>query len=129
MSHRVTVDLIGDQEILVDGELVNIHDIKWAIVNGKGRIVGVIKHEPSGLVAKLERCPDKKGYLPLPLTESEKEEFKALFPQYAFSGVVIEVNESRGEIWSWVTRNQGNMITNYHALLWLHEKFNLRRKK
>ena len=41
MSHTVTVKMIADQEIEVNGEIVNIHDIETVYVNAEGKIVEV----------------------------------------------------------------------------------------
>ena len=38
MSHSVSVTLVADQEIEIQGKVVNIHDIANIVVNGKGVI-------------------------------------------------------------------------------------------
>ena len=40
MSHLVVVDLIADQTILINGEEVNIHDLKTIILSDHGYIIG-----------------------------------------------------------------------------------------
>ena len=39
MSHRVTINMIADQEISIMGKNINIHDIDTIIVNDDGQIV------------------------------------------------------------------------------------------
>ncbi len=48
MSHTVKVNLIADQEIEVDGQEVNIHDIRTITVDTDGRIIDVVLE--SGLI-------------------------------------------------------------------------------
>jgi hypothetical protein len=122
MSHRVNVDLIGDQEILVAGELVNIHDIKRAIVDGEGRIVEVIKHE------KPKRCPDAAGVLVL--TKEELEEFDGFMPfifpeKLSHIQIIAAVYEKN----KYGFPSRTYIIDNYEAIEWLIRRFNLRRKK
>ena len=38
MSHMVTVKLVADQIIEVEGKEVNVHDIETVYVNSKGQI-------------------------------------------------------------------------------------------
>ncbi len=45
MSHSVKVIMIADQEIEVDGEEVNIHDIYSIVVDSRGKIIEVRKNE------------------------------------------------------------------------------------
>ena len=45
MSHTVTVKLIADQEIEVQGKEVNIHDIETVYINGDGVITEVALRE------------------------------------------------------------------------------------
>ena len=45
MSHTVTVKLIADQEIEVQGKEVNIHDIETVYINGDGVINEVALRE------------------------------------------------------------------------------------
>lgn len=50
MSHSVTVRLIADQEIEVNGKTINIHDIRTIYVNSQGQItmVSLDKYSETG---------------------------------------------------------------------------------
>ena len=39
MSHHVTVGMVADQEIEIQGKVVNIHDIKTIEVDAYGKII------------------------------------------------------------------------------------------
>ena len=45
MSHTITIKLIADQEIEVQGKEVNIHDIETIYVDGCGKITEVTLKE------------------------------------------------------------------------------------
>lgn len=55
MSHTVTVKMIADQEIYINHQIVNIHDIESIVVDSRGVIMRVFFKERvqsgSGLVS------------------------------------------------------------------------------
>ena len=48
MSHTVTVKMIADQYIEVNGYEINIHDIKTIVVDERGRIIEFYPLDKSG---------------------------------------------------------------------------------
>jgi len=42
MSHTTKISMISDQEIRINGQDINIHDIKTIIVDSNGQIIDVI---------------------------------------------------------------------------------------
>ena len=45
MSHTTKISMIADQEIRINGQNINIHDIKTIIVDSNGQIIDVMLEE------------------------------------------------------------------------------------
>ena len=62
MSHTVTVKMISDQDIQVDGVYINVYEVRSIFVDGHGRIVDWLLEIPMPeMVLFSEMTPEERA--------------------------------------------------------------------